>query len=169
MREVRREFVSFMKDFDSRLSDLGIGLTEYPVDHVCYRVDTKQAFGEYFEIFKGASVLYTKKFFHGRNFLLFVLREPFSFKNISIAYLEFAEPGGSDDYNRGFQHLELHTNRNIREIVKDGKKLEELLFKGKHGDEEYLKWSDKIALKITSKPIITKSLLEDDPEIVLVN
>lgn len=167
MEEIRKEFVVFMKDHESRLLKIGISLTDYPIDHACYRVSTLADFERLFKEFGKISVLYTTKIFHERKFCMFVLRQPLTYKSFSVSYLEFAQPGGSDDYDRGFQHIEFITNVKIGNISKQKKKISKLLFVTKRTDEEYLKWPDKVSLKVRSVPLVSQALLEDNPEIIV--
>jgi len=167
MHVISQEFEIFMQVLEERLHTLGIVFSDYPIDHVCYRVANISEFENLQQKFMQASLLCTKKFFHERTFLLFVLRKPFVYKEFAIPYLEFAQPGGSDSYARGFQHIEFHTNKHIKALVKDTASIQDLLCVSKHGDETYLKWPDKVCLKVTAKPIITKALLDDNPKIFL--
>lgn len=164
---LEEEFNRFITELESRLNKINIDLEDYLVDHVCYRVSSTSEYQVLFDMFREESVLYTTKHFHERKFHLFVLKDSLKHKSISVPYLEFSEPGGSDDYSTGFQHLEFHSNLAVMDLIKGNPAGEELLYISKHGDEEYLKWPDKICLKVTAVPIITKSLLEDNPEIFL--
>lgn len=165
MERIRKEFSGFVDDFKRRLNEVGIDLSDLPIDHVCYRVRDQNDYKKLFKKLSAASLFYTTKFFHERSFHLFVLRQPLTHQEVTTPYLEFSQPGGSDRYERGFQHLEFHTNLSIHDLIKRGPKAGSLLFLGKHDGEEYLKWPDKVALKLTRKPVITKALFEDNPEI----
>lgn len=162
-----KEFISFISDLESRLKHIDIVLEDYPVDHICYRAGSSVEYQALFNKFSELSILYTTKHFHERKFHLFVLKEPLKYKSISVPYLEFSQPGGSDNYDTGFQHLELHTNLKVEDLAKGNKLAKTLIFKGKYDDEAYLKWSDKTCLKVTRVPVVTKALLEDNPEIFL--
>lgn len=168
MRKIRRQFGEFILALENKLSRLGLSLYDSPVDHVCYRAGSHQDFVRFLETFKQESVLSTKKFFHEREFYLFVLKKPLVHNGLTVPYLEFSEHGGSDTYKTGFQHIELHTNLSIHEIINGNPAAEKLLFVSKYDREEYFKWPDKVALKVTKTPIITKALLEDGAEIKLI-
>jgi len=159
--------MQFATHLEKKLTALNLSFNDFPIDHVGYRAKTKKDFQNLFQLFQKASILYTTKQHHGRSFHMFVLKKPFEYNKVSIPYLEFAEPGGSDSYEKGFQHIELLTNKTIEEIVTNKTKLKDLLFEGKFGDETYLKWPDKTALKVTKVPLITKSLLDDESKIIL--
>ncbi len=160
-----QQYIEFVGDLAKRHSSIGLTFSSFPLDHVCYRADSLETYTQLFDFFKSQSVLYTTKLFHDRHFHAFVLRKPLEFGGAKFHYLEFAEPGGSDDYALGFQHFEFMTNKILSTVIPESK-LTELLFKSKYG-EEYLKWPDKIAVKFTAIPQITKALLEDNSEIVV--
>ena len=166
--DFRKEFESFILDLEGNLKQINLSLGAYPIDHVCYRVSFLKEYSAFFNLFKSESLLYTTKNFHERLFHLFVLSRPLSYKSISIPYVEFSQPGGSDNYSTGFQHPEFHSNLKVEELVKSNEHATTLLYKGKYDGEAYLKWPDKICLKMTRQPIITKSLLEDNSEIFIL-
>jgi len=169
MKNIYQEFKQFSSQMEKKLSDLNLSLTDYPLDHVGYRAKTKEDYKELLNLFQDNSVLYTTKQHHGRAFHMFVLKEPLEFNEVSIPYIEFAEPGGSDSYERGFQHIEFLTNKTTEEIVTHKSKLKDLLFEGKFGDETYLKWPDKTAVKVTKLALTTKSLLDKEAKIMLTS
>lgn len=167
MKELRGKFIKFMSSMEHKLAGLGVSIFDYPIDHICYRVADLKRFQKISKSLKKASVLYTTKLFHERHFHLFVLKHALTYKGISINFIEFAEPGGSDSYNEGFQHIEFLTTKTLEGIVSDKNKLNTLLFEGKFGEEQYLKWPDKTALKLTPSSIAIKSMLEDNPTITV--
>jgi len=166
--DIINEFHNFISDLESRLKALEIAFGDFPVDHVCYRISSLKEYPDFFNLFKSRSLIYTTKNFHERLFHLFALRHPLNYKSISVPYVEFSQPGGSDNYNTGFQHIEFHSNLKAEELISDHGQAAALLYKGKYDGEAYLKWPDKICLKMTRQPIITKSLLEDNSEIFIL-
>lgn len=167
MQQIHKEFQNFMSNLILKFSKLDISIDNYIIDHVGYRAATLDDYKELFDKFKRASVLYTIKHYHDRSFHLFVLKQPLKYKNISIPYLEFAQPGGSDKYDRGFQHIEILSNKAIESLFLNKTEIKKLLFEDKYGEETYLKWPDKTALKVSKRTIITKSLLDDNPKIII--
>jgi len=166
MKNFTNQFESFMADLEGRVQHLGFSLTDYPIDHVAYRCATLSSFEELKKVFAENSVLHAEKFYHERTFCTFVLRKPLQYKDVRVHCLEFAQPGGSDAYDEGFQHIEFHTNKSFDNIVADKTQIKDMWFTSKHDSSEvYLKWPDKVCIKITSVPILTKALTEDNPRI----
>ena len=167
MIDLKQEFLKFMSIIELKLKDIGISINSYSIDHVCFRVDNQKDFRLYTNKFKSLSKVYSMKILHDRKFYIFVLKIPLKYKGIEIPYIELSEPGGSDNYSLGFQHIEFHSNVNIKDLIKNRDKLDDLLYRSKKSNEVYLKWPDKITNKVTKKAIITKALLEDNPTIYL--
>ncbi len=166
MNQIRKEFTAFIEKLSKRFAKVGLDMNVFPVDHVCYRVEDLKQYKKYSEIFVQESMLYCRKIHHGREFQIFILRDPLKYNDIEIPCLEFSEPGGSDVYKRGFQHLEFLTNVSAEILVKSNSRLKAFIVESAFGDESYFRWPDKIVLKLTSKPLIVKSLLEGKPEFV---
>ncbi len=93
------------------------------------------------------------------------MKSPLTLGDIAISCIEFSEPGGSDSYTTGFQHIEIITKRNLSQISNKQGIIKEYLFKGKFGDEVYMKWPDKVSLKTTSTPLIMKALSAENTKI----
>lgn len=167
MDSLHQEFSQFIVTLEKRLQEVGITLADHSIDHVCFRIANEEAFHKYFELFKENSILYTRKLYRERAFCMFTLRQPFQYKEQAIPYVELSQPGGSDNYDTGFQHIELHIPQGVADLVKDASKLGDFLFTDKYGEETYLKWEDKLVVKTTAVPLVTKSLLFDNPEITL--
>jgi hypothetical protein len=79
-----------------------------------------------------------------------------------VYIIEFAQPGGSDQYENGFQHLEISTQKEFNDLCSNTDLVKQLYFEGKYGDEGYLKWEDKIVLKLKRTPLYFESLAEDN-------
>lgn len=168
-QKILSEYQQFTDEMRIRIQKLGANLVDFPIDHVCYRAKTLEEHAQLLPLFTSMSVLYTRKFFHERYFYAFFLREPLNSAGLATYMLEFAQPGGSDSYETGFQHLEILTPLPYHKIFTKEQDLKELLFQGKYAEEEsYLKWSDKKVLKLKRKPIAFESLAEDNSEIILV-
>lgn len=157
-----------MEEMNNRISLLGLDITKYPIDHVAFRVTNEEEYKRYHDEFASLSVAYTTKFFHDREFGCMFLRTPLVWKNTKVSFLEFAQPGGSDSYTLGFQHLEILTPMSYEELFPDNR-YKELLFVPKYeGEEPYIKWSDKLVLKLKRTPIIVEAFTQENPTITIV-
>ncbi len=167
MKDYKQEFDSFIVDLDKRLDQIGIDLKQYIIDHVCYRAHDLADFESLKADFIQMSAVYTEVFYHERQFLLFLLKEPFVYNGASISCLEFAEPGGSDVYDTGFQHLEVLTPLAYEQLSGTPEKISPLVFQPKNG-ETYLKWGDKICFKTAQQSIFAKSIVVEKAKVVVL-
>lgn len=163
--KIKQQYNKFIPDIQDRFQKISINLSDHLIDHVCYRAETKTDYQGLFVLLAKHSKLYSTRIHHQRNFHLFVINQPFKFDQQTIPYVEFSEPGGSDQYQTGFQHIELLTNQTWDSVSSQPKEIQELLTTSKFGDEEYLKWPDKIVVKITPIPLITKTLIGENTDI----
>jgi predicted metalloenzyme YecM len=165
---LQKEYEIFMEEMAKRSKLIGLDIDSFPIDHVCYRAKDIESFNIFLELFKSLSVIYTVKTYHERKFYTFFLKDALTYKNISSYVIEYSEPGGSDTYDNGFQHLELLTNKSYEDILDMGSKdVKDLVFEGKFGDERYLKWNDKKVIKVKSIPLYYISLSDEESDIIV--
>ena len=167
--KLQKEYEIFVEEMIERCKLIGLDINSFPIDHVCYRAKDIESFNTFLEMFQSISALYTIKSHHGRKFFTFFLKDALDYKNISSYVIEYSEPGGSDTYDNGFQHLELLTNKSYEDILDmDSRDVKDLVFEGKFGDEKYLKWSDKKVIKVKGIPLYYISLSDEESEIVVI-
>jgi predicted metalloenzyme YecM len=167
-RRFKQEFDTFISTIQKRFKKIGFSLSTYPIDHICYRITTQKEFEEITDFLKGSSTLFSEKVYNDRIFRIFLLKVPLIFEDVEIQVVEISQPGGSDTYQRGFQHIELLTNDSWHDTGLEDDVIEELATKSIYDDKIYLKWEDKIVVKATRKPVLVQALTEDDPEIVVL-
>ena len=166
MRDFQTEFEDFMKVLEGHSQSLPFAFSKFPIDHACYRMATQKDYKEICTEFEKLSSEIVNAPHHNRKFHIFVLREPITYKGTKVSCIEVSEPGGSDNYPTGFQHIEFLTNLDLQKVVAKNKDLEPFIFTGKFGDEVYLKWPDKLALKFTATPVLEKSQNKEGAEII---
>lgn len=165
MTDFHSQFRTFINDLERRLLRIGINLEEYAIDHACFRVRTIEEFEKFREELKVISVVYSEAFHNERQFLIFILKRPLIYDNARIYTIEFAEPGGSDAYETGFQHIEILTNLELSQLSKKPQEVEKLLFHTKNG-EVYIKWEDKVSCKTTNVSVFLKQITEDGGKVI---
>lgn len=166
--DLQKEYELFATELIQRCNAVGIDLRKYPIDHVCYRAKNIEAYTQFYNELLSVSTLVTGKIFHNRKFHCFFLKEPLTCSSISSYLIEFSEPGGSDDYDNGFQHLEILSSLSWKELTTDNRKFEAFLLSGKHDGIQSLKWPDKLTVKLTRKPLYYAATAEEDPTITVL-
>ena len=155
LADVALDFERFSKSIIERSSKLGIDLSSIPIDHICFRAMNSEDYVTFLEYFKSKSSVMLQRFHHERAFNIFILKTPLEIAGQNVSIIEYAQPGGSNEYTTGFQHIEIITLKSCEDFTKD----ENLLDRGAFGDEPYIKWSeDNMALKVTKASIIPKIL-----------
>lgn len=157
-----------MASMDERVLALGLDLKKFPLDHVGFRVATTEDYNIYLEFWKTQSVIISTKKFHDRNFNSFLLKEPLTYLDTAVYAVEFTEPGGSDAYETGFQHVEILTPLSFADLFPNQELIAPYYFAGKYDDETYLKWPDKMVLKLRNRPLSYMSTAEDNPTIEIL-
>lgn len=100
------------------LRDDGFDPLAYPIDHVCYRVETMQRYEELKSYWNARSDWQSEKQVNGRPISVFRLTEPFVFESCLIPLLELAAPKVSDNsYPEGFEHAEFVTGGSLDEFM----------------------------------------------------
>ncbi len=166
MTDFQPQFEAFMKQLQLNAASLPFSFSEYPIDHACYRVATPEDYQNTLAAFEALSSVVVSAPHHERNFHILLLKNPLTHNDLSVSCIELSEPGGSDSYRTGFQHIEFHATKDLQQLVAGNTDLAPYFFIGKFGDEHYLKWPDKLALKFTATPVLIKSLSKEDAKIV---
>lgn len=96
----------FLESIESDLNILGINLSDFFIDHLCYRVDSTLRYNELREELSSSHTLLHEANISGRAIATFKLNEPIKFKKHSIPLLELPSPKEDSKYNEGFEHIE---------------------------------------------------------------
>ena len=170
MDTFQNDFDKFLIDLFLRLEEIDFPTSSFSIDHVCYRVQDNSSYQKAVNNLIESSRIHISKTHHDRTFNLFFLKSPLVSNGREVFVIELSEPGGSDSYVDGFQHIEFHTyTDNIALLLPSSNVPEELLFSGKYGDESYLKWSDKTSVKSTKRTLIETMLMDESSRIVIIS
>lgn len=107
--------IPFLDSIFKQLNELKIDVSEYELDHICYRVasiERYQALKK--QLFNHGQPL-TESLINGRPIATFRLNKPFVYQNRSIYLLELPAPKSNSKYEEGFEHIEFV----IKEILTD--------------------------------------------------
>ncbi|MFC1685478.1 VOC family protein [Nanoarchaeota archaeon] len=96
----------------------GIDVSDSELDHICYRVETK----ERYEIFKKElsklGDILSENEIGGRPISTYKLKEPIIFKNRKISCVELPSPKEGSFYTEGLEHVEFVIKDNFEDFMK---------------------------------------------------
>jgi len=96
----------FLHNIFQYLSDQKIEVTNYELDHICYRVETEERYQFVKKALTATGELLTESQIGGRSIASIKLEEPIIYKNRKIAVVELPAPKQGSFYKEGFEHVE---------------------------------------------------------------
>lgn len=114
----------FLEKVFSALKNDGIAVSDYELDHVCYRVETKERYDELKELLKKHGTLLAENMIAGRPIAVYKLNKPFVYKDRKICCIELPSPKQGSKYREGFEHVEFVINMSFEEFIKKHASLE---------------------------------------------
>jgi predicted metalloenzyme YecM len=109
-KDIIGDYQAFITNIDEGLTRLGITRDEISMmDHVCYRVETKQRYQEMLEKCGTIAVLLGESEINGRTIATFELNDYLRVSGWTVPYLELPEPKEGSLYDEGLEHAELVT------------------------------------------------------------
>lgn len=93
--------------------------TEYPCDHICYRVATPERYAELKAKLLAISTLDAESIVNGRPICIFSLKKPLVFENWSIECIELPAPKAGASYIEGWEHAEFVTAMHLRFFMRN--------------------------------------------------
>lgn len=107
-RENIGDYDAFITNIDEGLKRLGIARDEVSMmDHVCYRVETKQRYQEMLAKCASIGILLGESEINGRMIATFELNEYLQAAGWTVPFLELPEPKEGSPYAEGLEHAEL--------------------------------------------------------------
>lgn len=108
----------FLEKVFSALAADGINVSNYELDHICYRVETKARYEELKTILGDYGELLTEAIIAGRPISTYKLNEPLVYKNIKISCIELPSPKQGSFFPEGFEHVEFVIDLSFQEFIK---------------------------------------------------
>lgn len=116
------------KDFLDNIFDClekdKVDVSKMELDHICYRVETKERYAEVKQVLLEQANLLSETLINGRPICSFKLKEPFFYKNRTIYVLELPSPKKGSPYKEGFEHLEFVTQTSLEDFLANHKNLD---------------------------------------------
>jgi len=96
----------FLKKVFAALKKDNINVSEYELDHICYRVDMVERYNELKQEILNYGSLLSESQIGGRAISTFKLNEPIIFENREIRCIELPSPKEGSFYPEGYEHVE---------------------------------------------------------------
>lgn len=114
----------FLKKVFSKLEESNIDIINLELDHICYRVDTKEKYIKYKQEILKNSELLSENIISWRNISTFKLNNPIVYKNRKIRILELPEPKEWSYYDEWFEHIEFVIKDSFKDFIEKYNNLE---------------------------------------------
>ena len=151
--EVIGDYEQFVLELIRRCGELGIDLKDYPIDHICYRVNSLEEYSYKSSELINLSSWYAESFHNGRSISKFVLSEPLEIDKYQISVIELPAPKEGASYKSGLEHAEFVVSDLGLFVNKYGD-----IFSGQEGGSNNLTYSIKLkgskSVKFHAKPLL---------------
>ena len=107
----------FISNIFSRLEENKIDVSNYQLDHICYRVETWERYLQLTKVLANKGELLAETMIGGRPIASFLLEKPFFYKNRSINCIELPSPKEGSPYREGFEHVEFVIDLPFEEFI----------------------------------------------------
>jgi len=94
------------------------------IDHICYRVETKERYLELKNKLSNYGKILTEKSIGGRPIAVFKLDEPYIFQNQKIYLLELPAPKEGRFYAEGWEHIEMVIQPTFEDFMAENEHLD---------------------------------------------
>lgn len=113
------DYTAFIARIDEELIKIGIAQEEISmIDHVCYRVETKERYQEMLKKLTGIGTLLGETEINGRLIATFELAEYLKVNDWIIPYIELPEPKQRSPYMEGLEHAEMVVIGSLENFMK---------------------------------------------------
>jgi len=99
-------YISFLDKVFNLLEKDNIDVSGYQLDHICYRVETVQRYGELKTIFLKSAELLSETIIWWRMISSFKLEQPLMYKEREIFIIEIPAPKEKNKYSEWLEHVE---------------------------------------------------------------
>jgi predicted metalloenzyme YecM len=107
----------FLEKTFNFLKDDNIDVSNYELDHICYRVETITRYNELKLFLSNFGSLLTETEIGGRLISTFKLTSPILFENRKIYCLELPSPKFGSRYKEGFEHIEFVISESFEKFM----------------------------------------------------
>jgi len=103
---IREDYREFLDKIFHGLQELEIEVSDYELDHICYRVSSRERYDYLKENLAHQHTMLSESMIYGRPIANFLLAEPMVYKKRKIRIFELPAPKPFSNYREGFEHVE---------------------------------------------------------------
>jgi len=107
----------FLDKLFRNLEKDGVNVSDLLLDHICYRVETVEAYDTMKAFLAKNGEELTESIIGGRPIVTFLLNDPIVYKNRTINCLELPAPKNGSFYKEGYEHVEFVIKESFSEII----------------------------------------------------
>lgn len=107
----------FLDSIFDRIEEIGIDVSTFELDHICYRVDTTENYNRFKLLLEESAHLLVESLIKDRPISCFKLREPINYINRTISVIELPAPKSGSAYEEGYEHVEFVIHSSLEEFL----------------------------------------------------
>ncbi len=104
---------TFLSQLFKMIKSKEIDVSQYELDHLCYRVETEDRYFEVKSILEKHGTLINESLVNGRPIAIYKLQEAISFSRRLIDIFELPSPKEGSNYEEGYEHVEFVTTESL--------------------------------------------------------
>jgi predicted metalloenzyme YecM len=117
IKEIIGDYESFIDSIFIALDNEQIDVSNYFLDHLCYRVKTEALYNDIKNELLKVSTLLTEKEVNGRPIASFKFHKPIQYKNRLIPLIELPYPRENEIQANGLEHIEFVIDMNLESFI----------------------------------------------------
>ena len=107
---------SFLQTIFQNLQQINLDVSNYELDHICYRVETEKDYQEKKIQLSDLGELLVESLIGGRPISTFKLNDPIEYLEREIYLVELPAPKSGSKYQEGFEHVEFVIDKSLEEF-----------------------------------------------------
>ncbi|MDN4164232.1 VOC family protein [Cytophagales bacterium LB-30] len=115
----REEAELFVRKGVHFLQSCGLPISEWSIDHLCYRVETEERYFSMKNALENEGKLLIESKIGGRMISSFLLNQPFEIAQWTIPVLELPAPKQGAAYPEGYDHFEVVVPFSLEKLIKN--------------------------------------------------
>jgi uncharacterized protein len=117
MVDIQNQANLFLENIFSKLASDDIDVSNYVMDHVCYRSETDESYTQMKGVLSKLGELIAENSIRDRQVAIFKLNEPLLFRDRVIYCIELSSPRSDLRFDEGFEHAEFVIPNSLEDFL----------------------------------------------------